>query len=68
MHGAEGRVSLGTDTPFCCAELALVSAKGVTPALLAISFSPICQCIASAARHGMAISSAIFDHISALNL
>ena len=33
-----------------------------------MSFSPICQCIASAARHGMAISSAILAHMSALNL
>jgi len=46
----------------------LVRVKGVTPALLAISCSPICQCMASAARHGMAISSAILAHISALNL
>lgn len=42
--------------------------KGTTPARRAISCSPNCQCIASAARHGMAISSATFDHISALNL
>lgn len=45
-----------------------VSSKGVTPALRAISCSPICQCIASAARHGMDISSAISDHMSALHL
>lgn len=42
--------------------------KGTTPARRAISCSPNCQCIASAARHGMAISSATLDHISALNL
>jgi len=42
--------------------------KGTTPARLAISCSPSCQCIASAARHGMAISSATFAHISGLNL
>lgn len=42
--------------------------KGTTPARRAISCSPSCQCIASAARHGMAISSATFAHISALNL
>lgn len=42
--------------------------KGTTPALLAISCSPSCQCMASAARHGIAISSATFAHISALNL
>lgn len=46
----------------------LVRVKGVTPALLAISCSPICQCMASAARQGMAISSAILAHMSALNL
>ena len=45
-----------------------VSEKGVTPALRAISCSPICQCMASAARHGIDISSAILDHMSALNL
>ena len=42
--------------------------KGTTPARRAISCSPSCQCIASAARHGIAISSATLDHISALNL
>jgi hypothetical protein len=42
--------------------------KGTTPARRAISCSPSCQCIASAARHGIAISSATFAHISALNL
>jgi hypothetical protein len=42
--------------------------KAVTPARRAISSSPICQCMASAARQGSIISSAIFDHISALNL
>jgi hypothetical protein len=42
--------------------------KGTTPARRAMSASPSCQCIASAARHGTAISSATFDHISGLNL
>lgn len=42
--------------------------NGTTPARRAISCSPNCQCMASAARHGMAISSATLDHISALNL
>jgi hypothetical protein len=42
--------------------------KAVTPAWRAIQSSPICQCIVSAARHSSVISSAIFDHISALNL
>ncbi len=42
--------------------------NGTTPARRAISASPSCQCIASAARHGTAISSATFDHISGLNL
>lgn len=42
--------------------------NGTTPARRAISCSPSCQCMASAARHGMAISSATLDHISALNL
>lgn len=42
--------------------------NGTTPALRAISCSPSCQCIASAARHGIAISSAILAHISGLNL
>lgn len=46
----------------------LESEKGTTPARRAISCSPSCQCIASAARHGIAISSATLDHISALNL
>lgn len=46
----------------------LESEKGTTPARRAISCSPSCQCMASAARQGMAISSATFDHISALNL
>jgi hypothetical protein len=41
----------------------LLRKKGVTPARLAISCSPICQCMASTARHGMAISSATFDHM-----
>ncbi len=47
---------------------ALDNEKGTTPARRAISCSPSCQCIASAARQGIAISSAIFDHISGLNL
>ena len=42
--------------------------KGKTPARLAMSCSPSCQCIASAARQGIAISSAILGHISCLNL
>jgi hypothetical protein len=42
--------------------------KGTTPARRAISCSPSCQCIASAALQGIAISSATFAHISALNL
>lgn len=46
----------------------LESENGTTPARRAISCSPNCQCIASAARQGIAISSATFDHISALNL
>lgn len=46
----------------------LDSENGTTPALRAISCSPNCQCIASAALHGMAISSATLAHISALNL
>ena len=45
-----------------------VSENGVTPALRAISCSPICQCMASAARQGIDISSAIFAHMSPLNL
>lgn len=59
-----GRFVIGT---YGKAEFA-VSEKGVTPALRAISCSPICQCIASAARHGIDISSAILDHMSPLNL
>lgn len=42
--------------------------NGGTPARLAIPSWPSFQCIASAARHGMAISSAIFDHISDMYL
>jgi len=42
--------------------------NGTTPARRAMSASPSCQCIASAARHGTAISSATLDHISGLNL
>lgn len=41
----------------------LVSKKGVTPARRAISCSPSCQCMASAALHGIDISSAIGAHI-----
>src|SRR2546421_9235355 len=50
-----GRVVIGTNGKpgFAASE------NGVTPALRAISCSPICQCMASAARHGMDISSAI---------
>lgn len=48
--------------------LLLLREKGTTPARRAISCSPSCQCMASAARHGIAISSATLDHISALNL
>lgn len=44
------------------------SENGTTPARRAMSASPSCQCIASAARQGTAISSATFDHISGLNL
>lgn len=39
-----------------------------TLARCAISTSPICQCIASAARQGRAISLEIFSHMSFLNL
>lgn len=46
----------------------LDSEKGTTPARRAISCSPNCQCMASAALQGIAISSATLDHISALNL
>lgn len=42
--------------------------KGTTPARRAMSASPSCQCMASAARQGTAISSATLDHISGLNL
>lgn len=42
--------------------------NGTTPARRAISTSPTCQCIASTALHGRTISSAIFAHISDLNL
>lgn len=45
-----------------------VREKAVTPARRAISCSPICQCMASAARQGRVISSAILAHMSALNL
>jgi hypothetical protein len=48
--------------------LALEREKGTTPARRAMSASPSCQCIASAARQGTAISSATLDHISGLNL
>lgn len=42
--------------------------NGTTPARLAISFSPNCQCILSAARQGIFISFATWLHISCLNL
>ena len=42
--------------------------KTGTLARCAISTSPICQCIASAALHGSCISFAIFSHMSFLNL
>lgn len=42
--------------------------KTGTFARCAISTSPICQCMASAARQGSCISFAIFSHISFLNL
>lgn len=48
--------------------LLLLRENGTTPARRAISCSPSCQCMASAARQGIAISSATLDHISALNL
>ena len=55
--------------PFGGVSMAMLdSENGTTPARRAISCSPSCQCMASAARHGIDISSAIFDHISALNL
>ena len=62
------RIGCGRVSCRGAALLLLESEKGVTPARRAISCSPICQCMASAARHGMAISSAMRDHISALNL
>lgn len=46
----------------------LESEKGTAPARRAMSASPSCQCIASAARHGTPISWATWAHISALNL
>lgn len=42
--------------------------NGTTPARLAISCSPSCQCIFSAARQGIPISLATWLHISCLNL
>lgn len=42
--------------------------NGTTPARRAMSSSPRCQCIASAARQGTFISAASLDHISRLNL
>ncbi len=48
--------------------LVLDKEKGVTPARLAISCSPSCQCMASAALHGIDISSATGAHIWCLNL
>ena len=61
--GGRGGIATGSRPP-----AGLVSENGVTPARFAISCSPICQCIASTALHGMAISSATFAHISARNL
>ncbi len=46
----------------------LFNVNGITPARLAISASPSCQCMASAARQGTCISSATLCHISGLNL
>jgi hypothetical protein len=43
--------------------LVLDNENGVTPARLAISCSPSCQCMASAARQGIDISSATGAHI-----
>lgn len=54
--------------PVASLVLALDSVKGTTPARRAISASPSCQCMASAALHGTAISSATLAHISGLNL
>lgn len=51
-----------------CCMLTDVSEKGTTPARRAMSASPSCQCMASAARHGTCISSATLAHISGLNL
>ena len=42
--------------------------KGTTPALRAMSTSPSCQCIASAARQGIPSSKATGAHISDFNL
>ena len=53
---------------FRSAGVVLDKEKGCTPARLAISCSPSCQCLASAARHGIDVSSATFDDISGLNL
>ena len=45
-----------------------VSENGTTPARRAISASPSCQCIASAARHGIPSSAASGPHMSGFNL
>ena len=42
--------------------------KGVTPARRAMSDSPSCQCMASAARQGIPSSAARGAHISGLRL
>ena len=46
----------------------VVLEKGTTPARRAISFSPSCQCMASAARQGMPSSVARGVQISGLSL
>ncbi len=46
----------------------LVKVNGLPPARRAISCSPSCQCIASAARQGIDISLAISPHIFSFNL
>lgn len=46
----------------------LLRLKGTVPALRAISSSPRCQCIASAALQGIFISLARIAHISGFNL
>jgi len=54
--------------PCGASALTVVREKGTVPARRAMSASPSCQCMASAARHGTAISSATLAHISGLNL